>query len=84
MHAHGAMLPLSGERMRPPRVLAMAPSPSRSLFLSRHRGEAPQWAREARALPRLNHSLSDSGLVISEPLPRDASTEIAPLALKHT
>jgi len=34
------------------RVLPMAPSPSRTFHLTEHRGEAPQWARASRALPR--------------------------------
>jgi len=38
-----------------PRVLAMAPSPSRTFLFQEHCGEAPQWTREARALPRTRY-----------------------------
>ena len=52
----------SGERTRP-RVLAMSPWPSRSSAFEEHCGEAPQWAREARALPEVNRAVRDGALL---------------------
>src|SRR5205809_5231325 len=48
----------SGERTRP-RVLSLAPRQRLCLVeQEKHFGEAPKWAREARALPKLRAKIS--------------------------